>query len=59
MVEIVFSLQLDFANIANYRELTGRRGGSSVLSLWLLEDKQHLGGEDCNIKKIACSKLEY
>ena len=27
--------------------------GPSVLSLQLLEDKQHLGGEDCNVPKIS------
>ena len=27
--------------------------GPSVLSLRLLEDKQHLGGEDCNVPKIS------
>ena len=32
-----------------------KRGGSSVLSLQLLEDKQHLGGEDYNIPKLAYS----
>ena len=25
------------------------------LSLQVLEEKQHLGGEDCNIPKLACS----
>ena len=31
-------------------------GGSfSVLSLQLLEDKQHLGGEDCDISTLASS----
>ena len=32
------------------------RGGKeihSVLSLQLLEDKQHLGGEDCNVPKFS------
>ena len=33
--------------------------GPSVLSLQLLEDKQHLGGEDCNIPKFSYNKLEY
>ena len=27
--------------------------GPIVLSLQLLEDKQHLGGEDCNVPKIS------
>ena len=27
----------------------------SYLSLQFLEDKKHLGGEDCNIPKLACS----
>ena len=31
-------------------------GGSlSILSLQLLEDKQHSGGEDCNIPTLASS----
>ena len=34
-------------------------GKFSVLSLQLLKDKQHFRGEDCNIPKFACSKLEY
>ena len=29
--------------------------GPSVLSLQFLEDKQHLGGEDCNIPTLAHS----
>ena len=35
------------------------RGGFSVLSFQLLEDKQHLGGEDCNVPKFSCRKLEH
>ena len=27
----------------------------SDLSLQSLEDKQHLGGEDCNIPKLSCN----
>ena len=27
----------------------------SNMSLQMLEDKQHLGGEDCNIPKLACN----
>ena len=30
-----------------------RRRHLSVLSLQFLEDKQHLGGEDCNVPKLA------
>ena len=30
-------------------------GNFSVLSLQVLEDKQHLGGEDCNIPTLASS----
>ena len=33
--------------------------GPSVLSLYFLEEKQHLGGEDCNIPKFSFNKLEY
>jgi len=25
------------------------------ISLYFLKDKQHLGGEDCNIPKLACN----
>ena len=32
-------------------------GKSSVVSLQLLEDKQHLGGEDCNIPKNCMQKI--
>ena len=32
---------------------------SSVLSLQLLEYKQHLGGEGCNIPNFSFNKLEY
>ena len=41
------------------RLIQGRRGFSSVLSLQFLEDKQHLGGEDCNVPKFAHSNLEH
>ena len=27
----------------------------SYISLQFLEDKKHLGGEDCNIPKLACN----
>ena len=30
-------------------------GKFSFMSLQLLEDKQHLGGEDCNIPTLACN----
>ena len=50
---------LDLWRLHLMRLLQGRRGCSSVLSLQLLEDKQHLGGEDCNIPKFAHSNLEY
>ena len=33
-------------------------GNFSILSLQFLEDKQHLGGEDCNNLTFSCSKLE-
>ena len=29
--------------------------GDFSVSLQLLEEKQHFGGEDCNIPKLACS----
>ena len=39
------------------RLLQGRRGFSLVISLQFLEEKKHLGGEDCNIPKFANKKI--
>ena len=39
------------------RVLQGIRGFSLVLSLQLLEDKQHLGGEVYNIPKFANKQI--
>ena len=47
-------------NILSNEDATG--GGEEALqslSLQLLEDKQRLGGEDCNIPKLSCIYLEY
>ena len=32
--------------------------GPSVISLQLLDDKQHLGGEDCNFPNISIELIE-
>ena len=56
LIDEIASLHLEEIIIQGcYRE----RRRELSLSLHLLEDKQPLRGEDYNIPKIACSKLEY
>ena len=57
--DILMMQHLDPWENSSYEVLQGRRGFSLVLSLQLLEDKQHLGGEDCNVPKFAHSNLEH
>ena len=56
LIDEIASLHLEEIIIEGcYR---GRRRKELSLSLHLLEDKKSLRGEDCNIPKFACSKLE-
>ena len=33
-------------------EAKEKKGEEFYLSMWLFEDKQHVGGEDCNVPKF-------